>query len=247
MRFNEAPIHESGKFTMDPKKKREWTRFNEAPIHESGKSLPCRAPTRTRTCFNEAPIHESGKEEYHTHKSPDLFNASMRPRFMNRGSVGWGRETSRPTMASMRPRFMNRGSSERSRESGPALIHASMRPRFMNRGSSSGSERPAHRPLRFNEAPIHESGKSHIASLPRATEPASMRPRFMNRGSSWPRGYSRCGGSCFNEAPIHESGKSPSGCLRWDDHRGFNEAPIHESGKWRRRHTPSIDARSSLQ
>ena len=60
-----------------------------------------------------------------------------------------------------------------------------MRPRFMNRGSASmrcrwGANRP-----RFNEAPIHESGKSgdrdrHI----RAGQDASMRPRFMNRGSS---------------------------------------------------------------
>ena len=37
-------------------------RFNEAPIHESGKwpKLPT-CTTETRSCFNEAPIHESGK------------------------------------------------------------------------------------------------------------------------------------------------------------------------------------------
>ena len=37
-------------------------RFNEAPIHESGKSrLAQLEPTRRLPGFNEAPIHESGK------------------------------------------------------------------------------------------------------------------------------------------------------------------------------------------
>ena len=54
---------------------------------------------------------------------------------------------------------MNRGSDLGVRLAGRLAI-ASMRPRFMNRGSPA---RPAaaqggHR--RFNEAPIHESGKS---------------------------------------------------------------------------------------
>ena len=36
-------------------------RFNEAPIHESGK-LGCHGVLIPRfLCFNEAPIHESGK------------------------------------------------------------------------------------------------------------------------------------------------------------------------------------------
>ena len=60
---------------------------------------------------------------------------------------------------------------------------ASMRPRFMNRGSSGpGRDRPALL-VGFNEAPIHESGKS----------------------------ADTCGNALtlvgFNEAPIHESGK----------------------------------------
>ena len=38
-------------------------RFNEAPIHESGKSSPSASSTRGTTGFNEAPIHESGKSE----------------------------------------------------------------------------------------------------------------------------------------------------------------------------------------
>ena len=60
---------------------------------------------------------------------------------------------------------------------------ASMRPRFMNRGSVGGSNTSnASRPG-FNEAPIHESGKSK--SL----------------------GYRCIGTYSFNEAPIHESGK----------------------------------------
>ena len=36
-------------------------RFNEAPIHESGKCLGCSAGRPIRSGFNEAPIHESGK------------------------------------------------------------------------------------------------------------------------------------------------------------------------------------------
>ena len=58
-----------------------------------------------------------------------------------------------------------------------------MRPRFMNRGSDPIESLSASRRPRFNEAPIHESGKSHSAS----------------KGPTlhW----------CFNEAPIHESGK----------------------------------------
>ena len=37
------------------------TRFNEAPIHESGKSGQDAARHRHHDGFNEAPIHESGK------------------------------------------------------------------------------------------------------------------------------------------------------------------------------------------
>ena len=37
------------------------TRFNEAPIHESGKSQMGRGSHRSEERFNEAPIHESGK------------------------------------------------------------------------------------------------------------------------------------------------------------------------------------------
>ena len=36
-------------------------RFNEAPIHESGKSLRGSVSRIGSLCFNEAPIHESGK------------------------------------------------------------------------------------------------------------------------------------------------------------------------------------------
>ena len=77
----------------------------------------------------------------------------------------------------------------------------------MNRGSSVSMTAPSlWRPC-FNEAPIHESGKSYQLR---------QNPRI-HQG--------------FNEAPIHESGKfhpchptaSRSPC--------FNEAPIHESGK----------------
>ena len=61
--------------------------------------------------------------------------ASMRPRFMNRGS-GLGPMVVRGLdVASMRPRFMNRGSSD-SQAGIPCERAASMRPRFMNRGSA---------------------------------------------------------------------------------------------------------------
>ena len=36
-------------------------RFNEAPIHESGKWRSVRAEVPGTNRFNEAPIHESGK------------------------------------------------------------------------------------------------------------------------------------------------------------------------------------------
>ena len=84
--------------------------------------------------FNEAPIHESGKCPAQQPPSPYVV-ASMRPRFMNRGSgavydlLFAGRE------ASMRPRFMNRGSDSR-HDMIDGQIAASMRPRFMNRGST---------------------------------------------------------------------------------------------------------------
>ena len=37
------------------------SRFNEAPIHESGKSGPVDTDRSQPSGFNEAPIHESGK------------------------------------------------------------------------------------------------------------------------------------------------------------------------------------------
>ena len=59
--FNEAPIHESGKFAVQLHTGGIMTTFNEAPIHESGKSFrPSRQPWIV-CAFNEAPIHESGK------------------------------------------------------------------------------------------------------------------------------------------------------------------------------------------
>ena len=83
--------------------------------------------------FNEAPIHESGKFD-HDLEHLQEFLASMRPRFMNRGSgrsvFHWRR-----------------------------LHGASMRPRFMNRGSNDAMDGNSSRSPGFNEAPIHESGK----------------------------------------------------------------------------------------
>ena len=65
--------------------------------------------------------------------------ASMRPRFMNRGSALLGRIEVGFFLASMRPRFMNRGSNH-GRGRRPQRQLASMRPRFMNRGSEIASD-----------------------------------------------------------------------------------------------------------
>ena len=54
---------------------------------------------------------------------------------MNRGSATIQRlEGEKAALASMRPRFMNRGSYNHARECASFIV-ASMRPRFMNRGS----------------------------------------------------------------------------------------------------------------
>ena len=45
-----------------------------------------RVVSRTYVRFNEAPIHESGKCVRWTWHSSHMTSASMRPRFMNRGS-----------------------------------------------------------------------------------------------------------------------------------------------------------------
>ena len=77
---------------------------------------------------------------------------------------------------------MNRGSLQGGH---PSMlgVRASMRPRFMNRGSAEENLRRRKKICRFNEAPIHESGK---CSPPRTRIETHER---------------------FNEAPIHESGK----------------------------------------
>ena len=77
----------------------------------------------------------------------------------------------------------------------------------MNRGSISAALSPYPGLNRFNEAPIHESGKCP----PTALEPGAL--------------------TSFNEAPIHESGKYASELEKARAEIGFNEAPIHESGK----------------
>ena len=81
---------------------------------------------------------------------------------------------------------MNRGSARRHlllRRQEPA----SMRPRFMNRGSGLWRDPGIANHWSFNEAPIHESGKSTQRN---GSPPSKTR---------------------FNEAPIHESGKLPGG------------------------------------
>ena len=77
----------------------------------------------------------------------------------------------------------------------------------MNRGSRADPMPCPRPPSRFNEAPIHESGKLSGHGPELAGVRASMRPRFMNRGSAVECIASDVGGRRFNEAPIHESGK----------------------------------------
>ena len=87
---------------------------------------------------------------------------------MNRGSCQRPVVLSQRPRASMRPRFMNRGSPVRGRGHHRGPDRASMRPRFMNRGSRNVTLRLIARGMaRFNEAPIHESGKcdGHRLSL----------------------------------------------------------------------------------
>ena len=79
----------------------------------------------------------------------------------------------------------------------------------MNRGSAHGHSGDSSRRIRFNEAPIHESGKSSPT------------------GRTWRTPWR------FNEAPIHESGKLRRSKPRRAESPRFNEAPIHESGKCR--------------
>ena len=53
----------------------------------------------------------------------------------------------------------------------------------MNRGSAGQVMSDVLQLIGFNEAPIHESGKSAQRERTLELLPASMRPRFMNRGS----------------------------------------------------------------
>ena len=63
-RFNEAPIHESGKYGLQLLLPIGIPGFNEAPIHESGKLGLPGAVEPAAVGFNEAPIHESGKSHW---------------------------------------------------------------------------------------------------------------------------------------------------------------------------------------
>ena len=85
--FNEAPIHESGKYLIHGTGLYIHMCFNEAPIHESGKFLNWQCAHAIVIGFNEAPIHESGKFRTYGNRAECQARASMRPRFMNRGSA----------------------------------------------------------------------------------------------------------------------------------------------------------------
>ena len=75
-----------------------------------GSAAQARPVARAVAGFNEAPIHESGKCPRCAVAGLCHSSASMRPRFMNRGSDRRGCQARQARQASMRPRFMNRGS-----------------------------------------------------------------------------------------------------------------------------------------
>ena len=163
-RFNEAPIHESGKSLLLVDDVHVMTEASMRPRFMNRGSASGRSPGSYRSSgFNEAPIHESGK--YATRpQGRRRCHASMRPRFMNRGSDRGGHEECRPPLpASMRPRFMNRGSMDSIVQAWGISPEASMRPRFMNRGSGRYNQKLALHKFGFNEAPIHESGKLRLS------------------------------------------------------------------------------------
>ena len=182
------------------------------------------------TGFNEAPIHESGKPDSREVIVRYLEEASMRPRFMNRGSASRKVLFARCSSASMRPRFMNRGSNHRIPRQ-PRRARASMRPRFMNRGSRITVDDSLRRRCASMRPRFMNRGSARIQAIERACNCASMRPRFMNRGSAIRSRSIRSFSIRFNEAPIHESGKLACHPVRSPALLGFNEAPIHESGK----------------
>ena len=129
---------------------------------------------------------------------------------------------------------MNRGSHDRAKLHAPRAAGFNEAPIHESGKSASCPASPDTPRKRFNEAPIHESGKYELLGHAlRRIAHASMRPRFMNRGSATQADPSDQAAISFNEAPIHESGKSwPWQPLASNRSTGFNEAPIHESGKY---------------
>ena len=159
-------------------------------------------------------------------------DASMRPRFMNRGSQTRDMAEQAAKQASMRPRFMNRGSRHRLRHHVLKIV-ASMRPRFMNRGSSELVVLRLAGDAGFNEAPIHESGKCMDGHRVHPVQRASMRPRFMNRGSRSGSGCSRMLSAASMRPRFMNRGSGRAATQHGRASARFNEAPIHESGKSR--------------
>ena len=131
--------------------------------------------------FNEAPIRESGKWRNAT----QIFRfgqASMRPRFANRGST--------------RGNACDSGSPIRFNE---APIRES--------GKSRNQRARIHRWRCFNEAPIRESGKCDPQDQPRIGTAGFNEAPIRESGKCL--NLTDWGGKVygFNEAPIRESGK----------------------------------------
>ena len=101
---------------------------------------------------------------------------------------------------------MNRGSSGPNDGPNPKTVRFNEAP-IHESGKSRRPPPDRSRSRSFNEAPIHESGKCQRARCPGHRRRASMRPRFMNRGSLDCEDPIERAVARFNEAPIHESGK----------------------------------------
>ena len=124
-----------GSGETNPIRTRNILGFNEAPIHESGKHPAVIPIGLGPACFNEAPIHESGKNDRVRDRYRNL-RASMRPRFMNRGS----RLQSTPItpLRGFNEAPIHESGKEDARLRPAHARAASMRPRFMNRGRVAG-------------------------------------------------------------------------------------------------------------
>ena len=149
---------------------------------------------------------------------------SMRPRFFNRGKTGLGGDNRKERTTSMRPRFFNRGKRPWAARSGGAQCITSMRPRFFNRGKGGD--------------PRRDVGSNR---------PTSMRPRFFNRGKRILLGLPLCWSLDFNEAAVLQPRKEPRVDSRSITTSDFNEAAVLQPRKGDARHREGAARNTSMR